>query len=431
MSESELTDKEFADAFFSLKLNKSTGYDNISYNAIRPIFHFITKPLKHIFNLSISTGIFPDSLKVARITPIFKSGDVTMMSNYRPISVLPCFSKILEKIMYNRLHRYLCENNMLYDKQFGFQKRTSCDHAILKLIDKLNDSFDDNKFPLGVFIDLSKAFDTVDHQILLNKLKHYGIHGKNLKWFSNYLSDRKQYIQYDQINKTYYLKVKCGVPQGSILGPLLFLLYINDLHQASNVINPIMYADDTNVFYSHGNIKFLFETVNKELNNVSEWFKANKLSLNTKKTEYTFFHKLSKKGNIPLLLPKLKMDNSIIKRTDQIKFLGVIIDENITWNNHINIIENKISKNIGAMHRAKFLLDKRSLKHIYFAFVHSYITYANIAWASTCRPCQETRAIALARAGTRVKYSASAIYRTRKILYFVDISNTEILHMDS
>ena len=206
-----------------------------------------------------------------------------------------------------------------------------------------------------------------------------------MKWFSNYLSDRKQYIQYDQINKTDYLKVKCGVPQGSILGPLLFLLYINDLHQASNVINPIMYVDDTNVFYSHGNIKFLFETVNKELNNVSEWFKANKLSLNTKKTEYTFFHKLSKKGNIPLLLPKLKMDNMIIKRTDQIKFLGVIIDENITWNNHINILENKISKNIGAMHRAKFLLDKQSLKHIYFAFVHSYITYANIAWASTCK----------------------------------------------
>ena len=113
--------------------------------------------------------------------------------------------------------------------------------------------------------------------------------------------------------------------------------------------------------------------------------KANKLSLNTKKTEYTFFHKLSKKGNIPLLLPKLKMDDMIIKRTDQIKFLGVIIDENITWNNHINIIENKISKNIGAMHRAKFLLDKQSLKHIHFAFVHSYITYANIAWASTCK----------------------------------------------
>ena len=209
-----------------MKINKSAGYDDVNYNVVKPIFEYISKPLKYIFNLSLSTGVFPISLKIAKITPIFKSEDVTDMSNYRPISVLPCFSKILEKIMYNRLYNHLYENNILYNEQFGFQKNTSTDHAILELVDELRQSFNENKFTVVVFIDLSKAFDTIDHEILLHKLKHYGVNGNILKWFSNYLSNRKQYIQYDKINKTNCLNTKCGVPQGYILGPLLFLLYI-------------------------------------------------------------------------------------------------------------------------------------------------------------------------------------------------------------
>ena len=366
-----------------MKMNKSAGYDDVNFNTVKPIFEYISEPLKYIFNLSISTGLFPNSLKIARITPIYKSGDITDMSNYRPISVLPCFSKILERIMYNRLYNHLRENNILYNKQFGFQKNTSADHAILELVNELRQSFDENKFTVGVFIDLSKAFDTIDHKILLHKLKHYGINGNILKWFSNYLSNRQQYIQYDKINRTNYLNTKCGVPQGSILGPLLFLLYVNDLHQASNAIKPIMFADDTNFFYSHRNIKLLFDTVNKELKNVNEWFKANKLSLNTKKTEYTFFHKLSKKDNIPLLLPKLKINNILIKRSNQIKFLGIVIDENITWKDHIDIVEKQVSKSIGVLYKAKYVLNQKCLKHIYFAFIHSHINYANVAWAGT------------------------------------------------
>ena len=179
----------------------------------------------HIFQLSLSQGIFPDNLKVAKITPIFKASESSSLFNYRPISVLPCFSKILERIVYNRLYKYIYKNNILYNKQFGFQKHHSTDHAILQLFEQISDSFENDKFTVSVFIDLSKAFDTVDHNILLEKLIYYGITGTNLHWFSSYLTNRKQFVSYNPDKKSTILQIRCGVPQGSILGPLLFLLW--------------------------------------------------------------------------------------------------------------------------------------------------------------------------------------------------------------
>ena len=320
--------------------------------------------------------------QIARVTPIFKSGDNALLTNYRPISVLPCFSKILERIMYNRLYKFLSENNLLYEKQFGFQANHSTDHAIIQLVDEIHNSFNKKAFTLGVFIDLSKAFDTVNHEILINKLKHYGVRNTSLNWFKSYLSSRKQFITYDHENTT-IKNITCGVPQGSILGPLLFLLYVNDLYKASDLLNPIMFADDTNLFYSHSNIDTLFKTVNKELNYINEWFKANKLSLNISKTKYTFFHPQRKNDEIPLKLPILQINKTKIDRVECIKFLGVLLDECLTWRKHISCIENKISKNIGILYKSKFLLNQNCLKCIYFSFTHSYLNYANIAWAST------------------------------------------------
>ena len=282
---------ELKDAFFSLKINKSTGYDDISFNVVKKCFGVLHKPLLHIFNLSLQTGIFPDKLKIARVTPLFKGGENYELGNYRPISVLPCFSKILEKIMYNRLYKYLTDNSILYKKQFGFQEGHSTEHAIVQLVDQIRNSFESKQYTLGVFVDLSKAFDTVNHKIWISKLENYEIRGKKLLWFVSYLTNRAQFIKYINAN-TGFQKIVCCVLQGWVLGPLLFLIYVNDLKDTSKGLDCIMFADDTIFFYAQRNVMGLFHTVNSKFEKISLWFKANKLSINIKKLSLHYFVKI-------------------------------------------------------------------------------------------------------------------------------------------
>ena len=284
--------------------------------------------------------------------------------------------------MHNRVYNYLNDNNLLFRKQFGFRKGHATDHALIKLIDSIYDSFNQNKYTLGVFIDLSKAFDTVDHNILIDKLNSCGIRNNSLKWFSSYLSNRKQFVQAYAI-KTSSLDIICGMPQGLILGPLLFIIYVNDLCSVSKIFEPIISGDDTNLFFSNKSIKELFHRASLELNKVFKWFNANKLSLNKDKTKYTFFHKAHKKDNIPLKLPSLFINNREIKRISSIKYFGVLIDEHLAWKEHVAVIENKVSKSLGLLHRARRVLDSTALKNLYFSFIHSYLNYGNIVWTST------------------------------------------------
>ena len=191
LKETVLSENEFEEAFKTLKRNKAPGHDGLDVNIITSVYEFIKKPLLKIFNESINLGIFPEKMKIAKVTPIFKSGKKELLTNYRPISVLSCFSKILERIMYNRVYNYLNDNNLLFRKQFGFRKGHFTDHTLIKLIDSIYDSFNENKYTLGVFIDLSKGFDTIDHNFLIDKLNSYGIKNNSLKWCSGYLSNRK------------------------------------------------------------------------------------------------------------------------------------------------------------------------------------------------------------------------------------------------
>ena len=218
-------------------------------------------------------------------------------------------------------------------KQFDFQKGHSTEHAIAQLADQIHESFENDNYTRGVFIDLPKAFDTTDHAILLKNLENYGIKGTNLAWFRSYLTNRKQYIQITNGSKSDLRNTACGVPQGSIFGPLLFLVYVNNLQSSSRILNPILFAGDTNLFYEHKNIKKIFATVNEELINydINDWFMAKKLSLRVGKTTYSLLHKPSRVDDLPLKLPKLSINIQETKRAPYTKFLGVILHENLTW----------------------------------------------------------------------------------------------------
>ena len=364
--------------------NKSAGYDSIGNHIIKTVCNEILEPLTTIFNLSISTGSVPDKLKIAKVIPIYKKENVDVFSNYRPVSLLPCFSKILERLIFDRCIDFIDANEILNDKQFGFRPKHSTSMAISQLVDKINTAVEKNETTLGIFLDLSKAFDTIDHKILLHKLEYYGFRGIVLEWFKSYLNNRKQFVYYNNC-KSDMESIKCGVPQGSILGPLLFILYVNDITNTSSILDFILFADDTTILYSNKDIKNNINTVNEELNEVSNWFKANKLSVNATKTNYMILgtsHMTSAKMQNDL---SITLNDTALEKVKTTKFLGVLIDECLTWKNHIDCISKTISRNIGVMNKLKYSIPTRILHTIYCSLVLPYINYAILIWGNTCK----------------------------------------------
>jgi len=372
------TSAEIIDIVNNLSNSNSTGLDGFNTKILKNIINHIAEPLSCIFNSSLQYGIFPEKLKCAKITPIHKANEKHLINNYRPISILPLFSKILEKLMYTRLAAFVDKHQILSKNQYGFREKHSTYMALLNMVDQISDQMDQKYFSIGIFLDLSKAFDTIDHKILLRKLEIYGIRGTALQWLHCYLTNRQQCVT---INNEYSKNkiITCGVPQGSILGPLLFILYINDLIQSSKILRFIMFADDTNLFYSHKDLNELSRIVNLELVKVSTWLKINKLSLNINKTHFILFHFRQKTIHSPI---SIQIDNTNIVQVKNTKFLGVIINENLTWSDHIEITANKCSKNLGIIRKLSKTVPTRILTTLYSTLIHPYLNYCNIIWAS-------------------------------------------------
>ena len=281
--------------------------------------------------------------------------------------------------MYNRFLNYFDSNNILSKNQFGFRKNHSTSLALLQILDKVSNAFDERKYTVGVFLDLSKAFDTVDHNILFDKLAFYGVRGLPLDWLKNYFANRSQFVEYNGISSS-HSTITCGVPQGSILGPLLFLIYINDICNVSTFIDLVLFADDTNMFFSHYDLNTLMSTVNSELNKLALWFHANKLTINIKKTNYILFGPRQRKQTLDLTL---YVNDNIIRQVSETVYLGVVLDEHLSWKPHVSHIASKISKSIGVIYKSSFCLPKSALLSLYYSLIYPYLQYCIIVWGST------------------------------------------------
>ena len=281
--------------------------------------------------------------------------------------------------MYNRLINYLDNLSIIYNNQFGFRSKDSTINALLLLTDKIQSAIDKGTYCCGIFLDLSKAFDTVNHKILLSKLEYYGIRGVVYNWFASYLSNRKQFVSLRSSVSDPHT-ISCGVPQGSVLGPLLFLLYVNDMNKCSKILEFHLFADDTNLFLSDNNVQSLEFKLNIELEKMSHWLSANKLSLNIEKTSFVVFHCPQKKI---LHQVNLQISNKQLKQDNQVKYSGLILDSNLNWKSHIHELGKKISRGIGILAKIRHLVNSNILSQLYYSLIYPFLTYGLLVWGNT------------------------------------------------
>ena len=357
-----------------LKPKRSTGYDDISNALLQQLIHVIKLPLAVVFNKSIQFGIYPDLMKLAKVIPLHKGGLSSVPDNYRPISLLPVLSKVLERIIYEKLVAHLDANDVLYPKQFGFRKHHSTTDAILCLFGDLLPCLDRKSMLVSIFIDLKKAFDTVPHELILAKLEKIGVRDTELCWFKSYMNNRRQFVQIGN-SKSEVTNMRIGVQQGSLLGVLLFQLLINDLPQCLKFSCSILYADDTTIFVHGKSLRFLRTKLQADLDNLSNWLLVNGLKLNVSKTKVMVFEAQGLTPNIAL-----EIDGQMIENVTSFKFLGLNVCADLSFKSHLCQIRQRLSQAIFILRKLAYILPLSCLRTLYYAYFHSHLSYCMIIW---------------------------------------------------
>ena len=371
-----ITPREMESYINKLHPNKATPKLSIPIKIIKISSTILSPIITKIFNICISQGIFPDKLKLSQITPIYKSGDKCRINNHRPITILSPFSKLFEYHLNSQLTKFLNNNNILNQFQYGFRSNSSTDMAITQISEETIQKLQNKQITCLIFLDLAKAFDCVDHQILLTKLHNYGIRGLPLKLFKSYLSNRVQQTIITNCKSDPEF-ITCGVPQGSILAPQFFNIYINNIADVSK-FKIKLFADDACLSYSSFDYNNLETEINNELKKINQWRKINKLSVNFSKSNYMIF--TQKKININM---NITMDGNRLEKVNKTKYLGVIMDSKFSWKEHITYITNKISKSSYILSKIRHYVSLPILKMLYYSLVHPHLNYCITAWGGT------------------------------------------------
>ena len=401
----QTTEKEIRTLVSQLPNKSSSGHNQISNKLLKGIGDAISYPLMFVFNQSITQGIFPDIMKLADVIPLYKGKEKDEVINYRPILLLITLSKILKKIIYKRVYNYLDKNNIL----FGFHNKCSCEQAITELLGHILKAKELNHFSASVFLDLSKAFDTLNHDVLLKKLDRYGIQGITNEWFKSYLSNQnlrtKISVSSNQMVYSKKFNITYRTAQGSCLSPLLFVLFCNDIHLLPTYGTLILFADDTTLFNHHQNRNFLNFIMTHDMSILDDWFRGNQLSLNLSKIVSMLFWPNGKEL-------KINMDGLIILQVTRTHFLGFILDEELSWSAHISHIKDKLLVNKHMLQLGKNFLNHSNIKNVYYTHIHSHLTYSLLTWGSMISKWQINDLTKIQKACVRIICKKPSMYNS-------------------